>query len=78
MKLCSTILSVITVLMLAYPANAEAIQKTLQGQDVSLKIHRMDTRRNSDEKYNIQAAQTAKPMIENYKNPRTVPTQKVR
>ncbi len=44
----------------------EAIQKTLQGHDVNLKIYRMDTKRNPDEKYKIRAAQIAKSVIENY------------
>ncbi|MGD9007275.1 MAG: ABC transporter substrate binding protein [Desulfobacteraceae bacterium] len=45
----------------------EAIQKTLRDHDVNLKIHRMDTKRNPDEKYKIRAAQIAKSVIDNYR-----------
>ena len=45
----------------------QAIQKTLQGHDVNLKIHRMDTKRNPDERYKIRAAQVAKSVIETFK-----------
>ncbi len=45
----------------------EAIQKTLDGKDVDLKIHRMDTKRNPDEKYKIKAAAVAKSVIDNYR-----------
>ena len=45
----------------------QAIQKTLQDKDVDLKIHRMDTKRNPDEKYKIRAAQIAKSVIDNYR-----------
>jgi ABC-type uncharacterized transport system substrate-binding protein len=45
----------------------EAIQKTLRGHDVNLKIHRMDTKRNPDEKYKIRAAEIAKSVIDNYR-----------
>jgi ABC-type uncharacterized transport system substrate-binding protein len=45
----------------------QAIQKTLQGHDVSLKIHRMDTKRNPEERYKIRAAQMARSVIETYK-----------
>jgi ABC-type uncharacterized transport system substrate-binding protein len=45
----------------------EAIQKTLQGHDVNLKIHRMDTKRNPDEKYKIRAAKIAKSVIDDYR-----------
>lgn len=44
-----------------------AIQKTLRGHDVNLKIHRMDTKRNPDEKYKIRAVRIAKSMIDNYR-----------
>lgn len=44
-----------------------AIQETLQGRDVKLKIHRMDTKRNPDEKYKIRAAQIAKSVIDSYR-----------
>lgn len=45
----------------------QAIQKTLQGHDVDLKIHRMDTKRNPDERYKIRAAQVAKSVIDTFK-----------
>jgi ABC-type uncharacterized transport system substrate-binding protein len=45
----------------------EAIQKELQGKDVTLKIHHMDTKNNPEEKFKIQAALAAKTVIDNYR-----------
>lgn len=44
-----------------------AIQKTFQGKDVSLKIHRMDTKRNGSEAFKKRAAVIAKDVIANYR-----------
>lgn len=46
---------------------AEAIQKTLQGHDVNLKIHHMNTTRNPDENFRIRAARIATSVIDKYR-----------
>jgi ABC-type uncharacterized transport system substrate-binding protein len=45
----------------------EAIETTLSGHDLELKIHHMDTKRNKSEEYIRRAAQKAVEMIKEYK-----------
>ena len=44
-----------------------AIETTLSGRDLDLKIHHMDTKRNKSEEYKKRAAQKAVEMIKDYK-----------
>ncbi len=45
----------------------EAVKNVMSGKDITLKIHRMDTKNNPDEKYKVNAAREAKGVIESFR-----------
>ena len=44
----------------------DGIKEVLNGQDVELKIHRMDTKRNPSDNFKVRAAASAKAVIEGF------------